>query len=76
MAGVFGRKIGGLEDFNYSPAFRSDTRIWTVETLNPYLAHPTQFIPGTWMSTAGIENERIRADMIAYIISLKDVPPE
>ncbi len=44
---------------------------WDPETLNQWLANPQQFAPGTKMSFAGFPKAKDRADVIAYLMSLK-----
>ena len=60
----------------YSPEMAASKGVWDVEALNNYLAQPTQFLPGTWMDTAGIVEPHRRAEIIAYVMSLRDVSPQ
>lgn len=69
--GVVGRKAGSVEGFRYSAAKRDATLVWTPETLDPYLTNPREFMPGTTMAFAGLRNAEERANVIAYLQTLK-----
>jgi cytochrome c len=69
--GVIGRKAGSVEGFRYSAAKRDATLVWTPETLDPYLTNPREFMPGTTMAFAGIRSAEDRANVIAYLQTLK-----
>src|SRR4029453_11555580 len=47
---------------------------WSFEELDKFLANPRRDIPGTAMTFAGIERDRQRADVIAYLRTLSDNP--
>ena len=40
-------------------------------TLNKYLAAPKAVVPGTTMTYAGLKDETKRADLIAYLTTVK-----
>jgi len=44
---------------------------WTVEELNEWLDNPQHFMPGTKMTFAGFPKAENRADVIAYLQTLK-----
>lgn len=68
LAGIWGRKAGTLAGFDrYSPALKESGAIWDSKTLDPWLKSPEQFIPGNWMTFAGIADAEIRADLIAFL---------
>lgn len=71
LAGIMGRKAGGVEGARYSPALKASTIVWNEETLDDFLADPRQAIPGTTM-TIGVRNETQRAAIIAYLKSLSE----
>ncbi len=66
-AGLFGRRAGGLECYNYSDAMRGSGVVWDETTLDQFLTAPRKFIPGTKMPFAGIPDPQERADLIAYL---------
>ncbi len=67
LFGVVGRQAGAVSDFRYSPANRQSDVIWSAETLDAYLENPRQYMPGTYMSFAGLRQPQDRADVIAYL---------
>jgi cytochrome c len=44
---------------------------WTVEELNEWLDNPQHFMPGTKMTFAGFPKAENRADVIAYLQTLR-----
>jgi len=71
MHGVVGRKAGTLAGFNFSPAMKASGIVWTDAKLNDYLRAPMKSVPGTRMAFAGIASDERRADVIAYLDTLK-----
>jgi cytochrome c len=61
-------------DFEYSSAMAELEGAWTYENLDAFLASPRNWLPGTKMSFAGINDPEKRADVIAYLRSLSDSP--
>jgi cytochrome c len=66
-AGLFGRRVGSLDDYSYSDAMRASGIVWNEATLDQFLTAPRKFIPGTKMPFAGIPDVQERADLIAYL---------
>lgn len=66
--GVVGRQAAALSGFPFSPAMQSSGIIWTSAALDRFLAAPTQVVPGTTMTYAGIASARDRQDLIAWLI--------
>jgi cytochrome c len=71
LFGVVDRPSGRAPDFHYSDANRKSGIIWNVATLDNYLAAPRQVVPGTLMSFPGLKDPRQRADLIAYLATLR-----
>jgi cytochrome c len=74
LNGLFGRTAGSLEGFNYSDAMRTAGKkklVWDEESLNGYLESPTTYLPKNKMAFVGIKDEKDRADLIAYLKTLK-----
>jgi cytochrome c len=44
---------------------------WDSATLDKYLQYPRTVIPGTIMTYAGLKDDTKRADLIAYLGTLK-----
>ncbi len=68
---VIGSKPGSKDGYSYSEGMKAKQGIWSPETLNNYLANPRSAVPGTKMSFAGIRSVEERADLIAFLMTLK-----
>jgi cytochrome c len=71
LAGIVGRVSGTVEGFRYSAANKNANITWTPEVLDKYLLNPKEMIPGTTMAYVGLRNGTQRADLIAYLETLK-----
>ena len=71
LFGVVGRKTGSVPGFHYSPANQNANLTWDEATLDKYLQSPRAVIPGTIMTYAGLKDDTKRADLIAYLATLK-----
>ena len=71
LAGVVGRKTGTVPGFHYSPANQKVNLTWDEATLNKYLQSPRTTVPGTTMTYVGLKDDTKRADLIAYLATLK-----
>jgi cytochrome c len=68
---LIGRKSGSVEGFRYSEANKKANIVWDAAILDKYLAEPRVVIPGTSMAFAGVRKADERADLIAYLATLK-----
>ena len=71
LFGIVGRKTASVSGFHYSPANQNANLTWTEATLDKYLQSPRTVIPGTTMTYAGVKDDAKRADLIAYLATLK-----
>ena len=71
LFGVVGRKAGTATDFYYSAAMKSAGFTWDNDKLDAYIASPQKVVPGNKMAFAGIASAGQRADLIAYLDTLK-----
>lgn len=71
LHGIVGRSSGSVQGFNYSAANRDAGIVWTPEKLFQYLENPRRVVPGTTMAFAGIGDPQRRADLIAYLATLR-----
>ena len=72
LFGVMGRKVASHAGFNYSAGMKSHAdRSWTVEEMNQFQFAPRKWVPGTIMAYAGNKKDEDRANLIAYLNSLK-----
>lgn len=66
---IFGAKIAANRDFNYSNAFKQSDIVWTDENLTEFIRKPSEFIPKTKMSFAGIRKDEDIAAILEYMRS-------
>ena len=71
LKGVVGRRAGSKEGFIYSPAMKKAAIVWDDATLAAYLADPRAVVPGTTMAYAGDDDAKERADLVAFLKTLK-----
>jgi cytochrome c len=69
--GIVGRHSASIEGFAYSTAMKNADKTWDEATLNTYLTKPQAMVPGTKMTFVGLPKEQDRADVIAYLKTLK-----
>ncbi len=70
--GLVGSHYGHKDDYTYSAAIMAvkDKKL-TEQELSNFLANPKKEVPGNKMSFAGISNPQDRANLIAYLSTLK-----
>lgn len=71
LFGVVGRKTASVPGFDYSDAHKAAGWVWTAENLNRYIADPRAATPGTTMKFKGAFDPAERADIIAYLATLR-----
>src|SRR6476646_1147439 len=71
LYGIVGRKAGSKKDFSYSAAMRNSGIVWSNQKLDGYIAHPADVVPGNRMAFAGLPEAKQRADLIAWLSTLK-----
>ena len=75
LRGVSGAKAGARPGFAYSPAMAKSGLVWNAATLDRFLTKPSAAVPGTKMAFAGVPAAKTRADLIAYLATLKPARP-
>jgi cytochrome c len=68
---VVGRKAGTVPGFRYSNAMKNSGIVWDANTLDTYLESPQKTVPGNRMPYAGLKDATDRADLVAYLATLK-----
>jgi cytochrome c len=71
LAGIIGEKAGEVPGFNFSKAMKESGIVWNEKTLNDYLEHPQKTVKGTRMAFPGLKKAEDRANVIAYLKTLK-----
>jgi cytochrome c len=67
LNGLFGRKSGSVEGYNYSDANKKSGITWDETVFVEYIKNPRGKIPGTKMIYAGLKDEKRIKDLIAYL---------
>lgn len=68
---IYGRKTAAVAGFRYSAANKAADLTWDAPTLDRYLTNPRAVVPGTTMTFVGLKDDKKRADLIAYLETLK-----
>lgn len=74
LNGVVGRAVASDANFAYSDAMKAhvaDAPNWTPDALNIFLTAPGKAVPKTKMSFAGLPKIEDRANLVAYLETLK-----
>jgi cytochrome c len=71
LHGVVGRPSHSIEGFSYSEPMKAYNVTWDAATLDHYLANPRGVVPGTKMIFVGLKKDDERANVIAYLETLK-----
>ena len=67
LFGVVGREQSVVADYPYSSSFAELAGVWDPETLDAFLANPSEAVPGTKMTYRGLADVEDRAGIIAYL---------
>lgn len=67
LNGLFGRKAGTVEGYEYSASNRASGIVWDETTFAEYIRNPKAKIPGTKMAYAGLKDEKRVQDLIAFL---------
>ena len=70
LFGVVGRNAGTAPGFKYSAAM-TKAGPWTPAKLDAFIAAPKTAVPGTSMPFGGLRDAAKRADIVAYLATLK-----
>lgn len=76
LANVVGAARPHYSDFNYSKAMKEHKGTWTYADLFTFLHKPRKFVKGTKMSFAGIKKNDDIANVVAYLKSKTNNPPQ
>jgi len=71
MFGVVGRDAGTLGGYRFSKAMKASGVTWNEDSLDKFLKKPKKFIPKTKMGFSGLKKDADRANVIAYMNTLK-----
>jgi len=68
---VVNREIANIDGFGYSGVLAEMGGNWGYEELNGFLENPKGFARGTKMSFSGLKKDADRANLIAYLETIK-----
>jgi len=72
LNGIFGRKAGSVADFSgYSDTMKQSGITWSPEKIDAYVTAPKKVVPACKMKYDGLPDTAARADLIAYLMSVK-----
>ncbi|MGL5447202.1 MAG: c-type cytochrome [Rhabdaerophilum sp.] len=67
LNGLFGRKAGTIEGYNYSEANKKSGVTWDEATFATYIKDPKAFMPGNKMAYVGLKDDKRIADLTAFL---------
>lgn len=71
LRGIGNRKIASLAGYQYSAALgKLHNQRWTESRLDAFLRSPREFAPGTAMDAQGIQDDKMRAALVDYLMKL------
>ena len=68
---VVGRQPASVPDYAYSDGMKANKTPWAPSSLDAYLADPRGDVHGVKMFFKGLSDNTDRADVIAYLLTLK-----
>jgi cytochrome c len=72
LHGVVDRPVASATGgFAYSEGMAGHGGNWDPESLNAFLTNPKEYVPGTKMNFKGISDPQDRANLIAYLATVK-----
>lgn len=74
LNGVYQRKIGAVEGFEYSEALaqaNNKAQIWDDDALEKFLTAPQTYLPDNKMAFGAVTDAKDRKDVIAYLKTLQ-----
>lgn len=77
LNGIFGRRAGSEEGFNYSNGLTrmgKDGLVWEFDLLDRYVENPKAFASDTRMAYKGMKDETDRANLLAFLRRYSDNP--
>lgn len=72
LNGIAGRKAASIGEFaGYSEAMKQSGIVWAPEKIDAYITQPRKIVAGGKMKYDGLSDPAARADVIAYLLSIK-----
>jgi cytochrome c len=74
LVGIVGRPIASVADYKYSDSLKeyaATAGAWDEAKLDSYIENPKKDVPKGKMAFGGVKDATKRADLIAYLATLK-----
>lgn len=72
LFGVIGRKAGSIASFKkYTDAMKGSGVVWDDVSITKMMENPSGFMPGSKMKSSKVDDAAKRANILAYLNSLK-----
>ena len=71
LFGIVSRQSASVQGYSYSDATKAANKTWNEAALATYLKDPKATAPGTKMAFPGLPKDKDRANLIAYLATLK-----
>lgn len=75
LMNIYGAAAATLADYEYSDALMTSGWVWDAETLDPYIADTEKAMPSSKMLADPMPDAKERADVIAYLSTLRADSP-
>lgn len=75
LMNVYGAPAAELEDYTYSEGLQASGWVWDAETLDPYIADAEKAMSDSKMLSDPMPDAKERADVIAYLSTLRAPAP-
>lgn len=76
LLNIYGAPAADLADYNYSEGLATSGWIWDADTLDPYIADAEKTMADSKMLADPMPDASERADVIAYLSTLRAAIPE
>ena len=75
LMNIYGAPAAELEDYTYSEGLKKSGWVWDAKTLDPYIADAEKAMPNSKMLSNPMPDAKERADVIAYLSTLRAAAP-
>ncbi|WLG13218.1 c-type cytochrome [Psychrobacter cibarius] len=75
LMNIYGAPAAELEDYTYSDGLKTSGWVWDAQTLDPYIADAEKAILDSKMLSNPMPDAQERADVIAYLSTLRAAAP-
>ncbi|WP_367109794.1 cytochrome c family protein [uncultured Psychrobacter sp.] len=75
LMNIYGAQAAALADYDYSEGLATSGWVWDAKTLDPYIADVEEAMPASKMLADPMPDASERADVIAYLSTLRAPAP-